>query len=64
MSESGGLGLPQTVDVSNDAKVVQFVVAGKGHRLPHGALGHLTVTKDTVHTVATATKGEHNTLAN
>ncbi|TNN60285.1 hypothetical protein EYF80_029450 [Liparis tanakae] len=48
------VALTQTVDVQDGHQVVQLVVGGEGHGLPHRALGHLSITKQAEHPIATA----------
>lgn len=51
------VALTQAVDVQDGHQVVQLVVRGEGHRLPHGAFGELAITQQAEHPVA-AERGE------
>lgn len=46
------VALAQPVDVQDGHQVVQLVVGGEGHRLPHGALGELAIAEQAEDPVA------------
>lgn len=52
------VALTQAVDVQDGHQVVQLVVRGEGHRLPHGAFGELAVAHQAEHPVAAGREGE------
>lgn len=52
MAKRGRFTLSKAVDVHDGHHIVQLVVGGEGHGLPHRALGHLSVSQQAVHAVA------------
>ena len=48
----GRLALAETIHIDDVHQVVELVVAGERHRLPHAALGTLAITADAVHSIA------------
>lgn len=52
------VALAQSVDVQDGHQVVQLVVGGEGHGLPHGALGELAIAQQAEDPVAAQTEPE------
>lgn len=56
--------LSEAVDIKHRNQVVQLIVTGKVQRLPHGPLGTLSVTEQTVDAIPGKTKRQLNNKDN